>query len=124
MLAYVNGNREIPHYVGTVHDSLITSMDTVHLYRNAYNNIAIPMAIPEIKKFAQRLWDNYQESKSDLMNKIQGEKYIGIGARGDYPAMGATFDSLYNNLLSDSYSKDVWLCTIQETLLKKHGINM
>lgn len=105
MLAYVNGNREIPHYVGTVHDSLITSMDTVHLYRNAYNNIAIPMAIPEIKKFAQRLWDNYQESKSDLMNKIQGEKYIGIGARGDYPAMGATFDSLYNNLLSDSYKQ-------------------
>jgi hypothetical protein len=105
MLAYVNGNREIPHYVGTVHDSVITSMDTVHLYRNAYNNIAIPMAIPEIKKFAKRLWDNYQESKSDLMNRIEGEKYIGIGARGDYPAMGATFDSLYNNLLSDTYKQ-------------------
>jgi len=108
MLIAVNSDQRIPLPVATVHDSLITTMDTMHLYRNAYNNIAIPQAVPEIKKFASRLKDAYDKARSDLFAQVSENKYIGIGANGDYPSLGALFDELNNKINNDQY-KEVFL---------------
>jgi len=105
MLIAVNADQKIPLPVSTVHDSLITSMDTMHIYRNAYNNIAIPQAIPEIKKFASRLKDAYDKARSDLMVSIEGKKFIGIGANGDFPSLGALFDELAKKINSPQYEE-------------------
>lgn len=105
MLAMVNEGQKIPLPVATVHDSLITPMDTMHIYRNAYNNIAIPMAIPEIKQFAKRLEKAYKNAKEDLLEKIKGETYIGIGAEGDYPAMGSFLDNIKDSIESTTFEE-------------------
>lgn len=105
MLSFVNRGEVIPKYVATVHDSLITTMDTMHMYRNAYNNIAIPRAVPEIKKFATRLMDSLRKAEEDALNITQGEKYVGIGINGDYPAMSVFFDSLWKGLESPQFKE-------------------
>jgi len=108
MMLAVNADQKIPLPVATVHDSLITTMDTMHLYRNAYNNIAIPQAVPEIKKFASRLKDAYDKARSDLFKSIQDERYIGIGTNGDFPSLGDLFNELNTKINSDQY-KEVFL---------------
>jgi hypothetical protein len=138
MMLAVNSGRSIPLPVATVHDSLITSMDSMHLYRNAYNNIAIPQAVPEIKKFANRLQDAYKQARSDMLAKTKLDNYIGIGAEGDFPSLGALFDELQKKITGESYKQhyiksyckpgdtkpwENYVAKIQETLneAKKHG---
>ena len=104
MLIYVNGDKKIPLPVATVHDSLITNMDTMHIYRNAYNNIAIPRAVPEIAKFAKRLDNAYEDSKAKVFREV-GNKVVGIGANGDYPSMGAFFDEIYDKINDQGYAE-------------------
>jgi len=105
MLLDVNADKKIPLPVATVHDSLITTMDTMHIYRNSYNNVAIPQAVAEVKKFASKLATAYNEAKHELFTRIDGEKYIGIGANGDFPSMGALFDELSNKINSPQYKE-------------------
>jgi len=76
----------------------------MHIYRNAYNNIAIPQAIPEIKKFGKRIDEAYEAAKANVFNNILGGRnYIGIGSKGKYRAMGDYFNDLANKLESESY---------------------
>jgi len=94
MMLDLNADRKIPLPVATVHDSLITTMDTMHLYRNTYNNVAIPQAIPEIKKFAKQLENAYIKAKDEVFRRTAGASDVGIGTKGDFPALGAFFDDL------------------------------
>ena len=104
MLIQVNKDRKLPLPVMTVHDALITTPDSMHIYRNAYNNIAIPQAIPEIKKFGKRIDEAYEAAKANVFNNILGGRnYIGIGTKGKYRAMGDYFNDLANKLESESY---------------------
>lgn len=104
MLVNVNKDRKLPLPVMTVHDALITTPDSMHIYRNAYNNIAIPQAIPEIKQFGKRIDKAYEDAKANVFNNILGGRnYIGIGTKGKYRAMGDYFNDLANKLESESY---------------------
>jgi len=118
MIIRVNKDLDIPLPLATVHDAIITPMDTMHIYRNAYNNIAIPMAIPGIKLFAQRMLNSYGAQREMALKRAEelssyattdyqtGEKIpgvIGIGANGDFPVMGAVFDDLNEKISSESY---------------------
>jgi len=105
MLLDVNADKKIPLPVATVHDSLITTMDTMHVYRNSYNNVAIPQAVAEVKKFGKRLSDAYAEAKHEMFTRLGDEKYIGIGANGDFPSMGALFDELSDKVNSPQYKE-------------------
>jgi hypothetical protein len=106
MLAYVNKDLKIPMPVMTVHDALITSPETMHIYRNAYNNIAIPRAIPEIKQFGKRLDEAYEKAKINVFNNILADRnHIDIGRTGRYKVLGDYFNDLADKLQSESYKK-------------------
>lgn len=118
MIIKVNDGLELPMPLATVHDAVITPVGSMHVYRNAYNNVAIPMAIPGIQAFAQRMLDSYGDArekalkKAKLLEQSYGVQYqgtdkadgaIGIGAKGDFPVIGAVFDDLVDKLASESY---------------------
>jgi len=108
MMLAVNSKLKLPMPVFTVHDALITTADSMHLYRNAYNNIAIPQAIGEISKFGIKLDEAYTKAKDNLFKKLSGEQYIGIGENGDYPSLGGVFDEISKKIDSPTY-KEVFL---------------
>jgi len=106
MLAFVNKDLKIPMPVMTVHDALITTPETMHIYRNAYNNIAVPRAIPEIKQFGKRLDEAYEKAKDNVFNNIlAGRNHIDIGRTGQYKVLGDYFNDLNDKLQSESYKK-------------------
>jgi len=106
MLNYVNKDLKIPMPIMTVHDALITSPESLHIYRNAYNNIAIPQAIPEIKQFGKRIDEAYENAKNNVFNNIlAGRQFIDIGSTGRYKVLGGYFNDLQDKLNSDSYKK-------------------
>jgi len=102
MTLFVNSGQKIPLPVATVHDSLITTMDTMHVYRNAYNNVAIPRAIPEIAKFASRLNKSYEDARARVFERVK-DQIVGIGSNGEYASMGAFFDEVDNKLKDPAY---------------------
>jgi hypothetical protein len=102
MTLYVNADQKIPLPVATVHDSLITTMDTMHIYRNAYNNVAIPRAVPEIAKFASRLNKSYEDARQRVFDSVE-DQIVGIGSNGEYASMGAFFDEIDNKLKDPVY---------------------
>jgi len=108
MMLAVNSRLKMPMPVATIHDALITTADSMHIYRNAYNNIAIPQAVKEIAKFGVKLDKAYNEAKRNLFDKLSGEKYIGIGDNGDYPTLGGVFDEIAKKIESSAY-KEVFL---------------
>jgi len=131
MMLAVNSKLGMPMPVATVHDALITTADSMHIYRNAYNNIAIPQAIGEISKFGIKLEQSYTQAKEKLFNKLSGEEYIGIGDNGDYPSLGSAFEEISKKIESSAYkeiflrrsynSEDTWNKYVaeQKAILKK-----
>jgi len=108
MMLAINSKLEMPMPIATVHDALITTADSMHLYRNAYNNIAIPQAVGEISKFGHKLEKAYIKSKEKLFDRLVGEEYIGIGENGDFPSLGAVFDEISKKIESPAY-KEIFL---------------
>lgn len=125
MMLDVNSKQEIPRSVATVHDALITTPDSMHIYRNSYNNVAIPQAVGEIVKFADKLAVAYDKAKKDMFDKTADEYAIGIGENGDYPSLGAIFDEMSKKINSAEYkevfmrrshnSEASWLGFVQKT---------
>jgi len=105
MLQHANKGESVPHSVATVHDALITTMDTMHMYRNSYNNVAIPASIPEIAQIPSRLFVAYNKAKLATLDKVKDETHIGIGSTGEFPVVDAYFTQLARNVKSDSYKE-------------------
>lgn len=82
-----------------VHDSIISSAGGSLIYRNAYNNISIPSSIDYISKFPKLLDEYLDKSYKKVMEKVSKQDYVGIGEMGEYPALGAYFDELYDRTI-------------------------
>lgn len=94
---FANRNRTVPEPVLWVHDSSISTPSASLLYRNVYNNIAIPRAIPQIAKFGKRLAKFVNDSKRELFQDLRERgmgSVIGIGNQGEFAALGALFDEV------------------------------
>jgi hypothetical protein len=106
----VNKNRDIPMPVLWVHDSIISSPLSGLLYRNTYNNISIPAAIPQIAKFGSKLQQVVNEAEATTIDGVMARgKPVSIGSQGDYPAMGAYFDEQYDRVQDNGSYKDIFL---------------
>jgi len=90
-----------------VHDSIIGTAGSSLLYDHVYNNVAIPAAIPKIADMGKKLQNavHLMESKEKARVERRGEP-VGIGAQGDYPALGALFDEVYNNTIEKGKPED------------------
>jgi hypothetical protein len=92
------------------HDAINSTGAGALYYRNAYNNIAIPQAIPEIAKFGKRLEAALMQEIQKTKTKVSGMgTWIGIGEDGDYPGMGGLFDELYEKIRPDGSYKNYFL---------------
>jgi len=106
----VNKNREIPLPVLWVHDSIISSPLSGLLYRNTYNNISIPAAIPQIAKFGSKLQQIVNEAELSTIEGVMARgKPVSIGSQGDYPALGAYFDEQYDRIQDNGSYKPIFL---------------
>jgi len=106
-----NKDRKIPRPVMWVHDSIISTGGHGLIYANMYNNIAIPAMIPKLKPMAKKIRDAIRgnvEREIELV-KTRGEP-VGIGAEGDYPALGALFDDYVGKInVADPKYKDIFI---------------
>lgn len=96
-----------PFPVLFVHDSIIGTPGSSLIYDNVYNNVAIPAAIPEMAKMGKRIQNAVQRMRAKEVAKVErrGEP-VGIGAIGDYPALGAVFDEIYKNTIEKGAPED------------------
>jgi hypothetical protein len=88
-----------PRPVMWVHDSIISTPGSSLIYTNAYNNIAIPGMAPEMAKMGERIKASIDETlkRENEAVKRRGQP-VGIGEVGEYPAMGALFDDIYDRV--------------------------
>lgn len=91
----VNKGLSRPRPVTWVHDSIISTGANSLIYRNAYNNITIPRAIKRVAKTNGDIFKAYKEAKEQELQLIARKGVVGIGADGEYPSMGAFFDSVF-----------------------------
>jgi len=106
----VNKNRDIPLPALWVHDSIISSPLSGLIYRNTYNNISIPAAIPQIAKFGSKLTAIINEAEASAIDSVMAKgKPVSIGSQGDYPALGAFFDEQYDRIQDNGTYKDIFL---------------
>jgi len=99
-------NKGAPVPASFVHDGINSSGSGSIIYRNAYNNIAIPQAIPEIAKFGEHLDTAIKKAKRDALNKASQLSMIGIGADGHFPALSAVFDEIFDKIQDEgSYNE-------------------
>ena len=106
----VNKNRDIPLPVLWVHDSIISSPLSGLIYRNTYNNISIPAAIPQIAKFGSKLQALIKEAEVSEIDGVMAKgKPVSIGSQGDYPALGAYFDEQYERIQDNGSYKPIFL---------------
>ncbi len=106
----VNKNRSTPLPVMWVHDSIISSPGSALIYRNAYNNISIPNAIPQIAKFGKKFKQVVDSAFRDETEAVLSRGVpVGIGEQGDYPAMGALFDEQWERIQDTGNYKQIFL---------------
>ena len=100
---YLNRDRKVPYPALWVHDSIISTPGSGLIYRNAYNNIAIPKAIPEIAKFGKKFEKLINEAEASEIKRVKDVGLpVGIGEYGEYSALGALFDELETNIDPDN----------------------
>ena len=94
-----NKDRKTPRPVLFVHDSIISTPGQSLIYTNTYNNVAIPGAINKIANMGNKIKEYVTSIKNEEIQKVarRGEP-VGIGADGDYPAMGALFDDFHKRI--------------------------
>jgi len=97
-----NKDRKTPRPVLFVHDSIISTPGQSLIYTNTYNNVAIPGAINKIANMGNKIKEYVTSIKNEEIQKVarRGEP-VGIGADGDYPAMGALFDDFHKRIEAD-----------------------
>ncbi len=106
----VNKDRNIPVPVMWVHDSIISSPGGALIYRNAYNNIAIPNAIPQIAKFGKKFKQVVDDAFNNEVERVMAKgQPVGIGEQGDYPAMGAFFDEQWDRIQEGNPYKEIFM---------------
>jgi len=107
---FVNSNRnDLPKPVSWVHDSIISTASGALIYRNAYNNYAIPAAIPAIAKFANNIDSAWKTAEDSTFKQAEKAGIVGIGDNGEYPSLGAFFDELHNKFADDSSYKEFFM---------------
>lgn len=102
-----NKDRKTPRPVLFVHDSVISTPGQSLIYTNTYNNVAIPGALNKMADMGSKIKAFVTEAKNKEMEKVarMGEP-VGIGADGDYPAMGALFDDFYKRVADGGAYRD------------------
>lgn len=108
MLA-VNKNRKTTAPASFVHDAINATGSAALLYRNAYNNIAIPQAIEEIAKFGHKLRDSIKKAEDNMRKEVSQMSSVGIGEDGDYPSLGGLFDENFEKFKEDGSYKPRYL---------------
>ena len=94
-----NEGRSTPAPVLWVHDSLISTPGASLIYRNIYNNIAIPGAIPHIAQFGKTIKSIVENATRKEIDAVERRGVpVGIGTDGEYPAMGALFDDYQSRI--------------------------
>ena len=106
---FANRGRSVPTPAMWVHDSIISSPSGALLYRNMYNNVSIPAAVPYMKDAANRMTQAWEEGKQEAFRKTEPMEAVGIGAEGEYPSLGAYFDEQWDRVRDDSPYKEVFL---------------
>jgi len=95
----VNEGRTTPAPVLWVHDSVISTPGASLIYRNVYNNIAIPGAIPHIAQFGKNIKQVVDQAvKKEVEGVERRGNPVGIGSDGEYAAMGALFDDIQGRI--------------------------
>jgi hypothetical protein len=119
---FVNKGRKIPAPALWVHDSIISTAGYGMIYRNAYNNIAIPDAIPEIAKMGKKIDQAMREGERTVLDRVQRKKDpVGIGSEGEFGAMGALFDDFHNRLDPNGEYKKIRLARWEKQAESKLG---
>jgi len=107
---FVNKDKTTPVPVMWVHDSSISTPGGSLIYRNAYNNISIPRAIPQIAKFGKKFDQVIKEAEEKEFNRVMDiRRPVGIGDKGDYPALGAYLDEQYERVQDNGSYKELFL---------------
>jgi len=107
---FVNKDRSTPVPVMWVHDSSISTPGGSLVYRNAYNNISIPKAIPQIAKFGQAFAKVVKDGEQAEFDRVKAMgRPVGIGSKGDYPALGAYLDEQYERIQDNNSYKQIFL---------------
>lgn len=108
---YLNKDRKVPLPALWVHDSIISTPGAGLIYRNAYNNVAIPKAIPEIAKFGNKFKKLIKEAEAEEIKRVKlNGSPVGIGDFGEYAALGALFDEMFDKIDPDNTSfKDMFI---------------
>jgi hypothetical protein len=119
---FVNKEKKMPTPALWVHDSIISSAGGSLIYRNAYNNISIPQAIPQIAKFGDKFAKVINDAEQAEFNRVMDiRRPVGIGDKGDYPALGAYLDEQYDRVQDEGAYKELFLSrkyNSQESWLK------
>lgn len=102
----LNKDRKVPLPVMWVHDSIISTPFGSMAYRNAYNNIAIPKAVPYIKSVGKKLHAAWKEGQQKAIAKARSMEAVGIGEEGDFPSLGALFDEKWQGVQPNSSYRD------------------
>ena len=105
----VNKDQKIPVPMYWIHDSVVSSGGGALVYRNAYNNITVPRSFGKISKFGKDITRAYNQLKQRAFSKIDQMDYVSIGSQGDFPAVGAFFDEIYDRYKDGSSYKEAWL---------------
>jgi len=89
-----------PWPVMFVHDSIIGTAGSSLLYDHVYNNVAIPAAIPAMASMGMRIQQAIHKMEHDEKSRVvnRGEP-VSIGAVGEYPALGAIFDEIFERCI-------------------------
>jgi len=107
---FVNKDKTTPVPVMWVHDSSISTPGGSLLYRNAYNNVSIPRAIPQIAKFGDKFAQVIKDAEEKEFNRVMDiRRPVGIGDKGDYPALGAYLDEQYERVQDNGSYKELFL---------------
>jgi hypothetical protein len=105
-----NRERSLPRPVTWVHDSIVSTPGQAMVYRNLYNNVAIPAAIKEMKKMGTKIKKSMDDARNRAINTVKerGEP-VGIGAEGEFPVLGAVLDEFYFKVADDTYKDRVFM---------------
>jgi hypothetical protein len=107
---FVNKGKKLPVPALWVHDSIISSAGGSLIYRNAYNNISIPQAIPQIAKFGDKFAKVIDEAEQEEFDRVKDNaRPVGIGDKGDFPALGAYLDEQHERIQDDGAYKQLFL---------------
>jgi hypothetical protein len=123
---FVNKGREkkAPYPAAWVHDSIISNAGSSLIYRNAYNNIAIPSSVDYISKFPKMLDDYLKRAEDAVMRKASMNDYVGIGEMGEFPALGAYFDEIFDKLKPGGSYEQYYLSGYTDAQWQKRKANM